>query len=155
MKIAVSPANARELAVLAGGTFQQPQRGRADRDDPPALGARGIERRGGLSGNRAEFGVHLVAFGVVGLHRQERAGADMQRHFVQADPARREPRQQRFGEMQSRGRRRHRALMLRKNRLVVGAVLLVGLPAGGNIRRQRHLATLGNGLVEHRTMEGK
>ena len=43
----------------------------------------------------------------------------------------------------------------RKHGLVVGAVLLVGRAPGGDIGRQRHLAALGYGLVEHRTMEGK
>ena len=57
--------------------------------------------------------------------------------------------------MQAGGRRRHRALGLGKNRLVIGPVLLIGGAAGGDIGRQRHVAALGNGLVEHRTMEGK
>ena len=39
--------------------------------------------------------------------------------------------------------------------LVVGLVLLVGRAARGDIGRQRHVAALGNRLVEHRTMEGK
>ena len=59
------------------------------------------------------------------------------------------------GEMQPGGGRRHRALLGGKQGLVVGAVLLVGRAAGGDIGRQRHRAALGNGLVEHRTMEGK
>ena len=37
-----------------------------------------------------------------------------------------------------------------KMRLVVGAVALVGRAARGDIGRQRHLAALGDGLVEHR-----
>ena len=39
--------------------------------------------------------------------------------------------------------------------LVIGAVLLVRLTAGGNIRRQGHLAALGNRLIQDRPMEGK
>ena len=35
----------------------------------------------------APFGMHLVSAGVVGLDRQEGAGADMQRDLVQADAA--------------------------------------------------------------------
>ena len=51
----------------------------------------------------------------------------MQRDLVQRHAARREPRQQIVGEMQARGRRRDRAVVVREQRLVVGAVLLVRL----------------------------
>ena len=54
---------------------------------PPAR-ARGIERRGRLGGDLAPFGVHAVLGRVVGLHRQEGAGADVQRHEVPGDAAR-------------------------------------------------------------------
>ena len=125
-----------QFAILAGGAFQQPQRGRADRDDPPAFGARRIERIGHLGRHRAEFGMHLVAFGVVRLDRQERAGADVQRHLVQGDAARLQPRQQSVREMQARPSApppspRHG----RKHGLVVGPVLIVGRPAGRDIGR--------------------
>ena len=57
------------------------------------------------------------------------------------------------GEMQAGGRRRHRALLAREHRLVVGAVRLVGAAAAGDIGRQRHVAALGQRLIEHRAME--
>ena len=113
-----------------------------------ALSASAVSAR-----HRTAFGVHPVAGGVVGLHRQERARPDMQRHLVHGDAARREPRQQLVGEMQARGRRRDRALVAREQGLVVGAVLLVGRALAGDIGRQRHVAPLGDGLVEHRPVE--
>ena len=79
----------------------------------------------------------------------------MQRHLVHGHAARRELCQQFVGEMQARGRRRDRAFVAREQGLVVGAVLLVGLALERDIRRQRHVAALGDGLVQHRPVEGK
>ena len=96
-----------------------------------------------------------MAFDVVRLHRQEGAGADMQRDFVQADAARVQARQQNVGEMQAGGRRCHRAFVAREHGLVIGAVARIRRTARGDIRRQRHVAALGNRLVKHRPVEGK
>ncbi len=79
----------------------------------------------------------------------------MQRHLVQAHTATHQPRQQIIGEVQTRCGCRHRTLVVREQGLVVGLVLLVGRAPGGDIGRQRHLAPLGNGLIQHRAMEGK
>ena len=60
MKIAVSPSNGVDRAVLARRAFEQPQRGRADRDQPPARGPRGVEPVGRRGVDPAPFGVHPV-----------------------------------------------------------------------------------------------
>ena len=119
---------------------------------PPARRASFNARRDGLADD-AVFGVHAVLFDGVGLHRQERARADMQRDRVQADAARLQPRHELVGEMQTRGRRRDRAFVVREQRLVVGAVVVVRRAARRDVGRQRHVAALGDRLVEHRTVE--
>ena len=53
---------------------------------PPAARA-ALRRVGGLGVDIAPFGMHRVVLGVVGLDRQERAGADMQRHEMPFDAA--------------------------------------------------------------------
>ncbi len=72
-------------------------------------------------------GMHAVPGGVLGLDRQEGPRPHMQRDLVQADPALREPRHQRVGEMQAGGRRGDRALHAGEHGLVVGAIALVRL----------------------------
>ena len=52
-------------------------------------------------------------------------------------------------------RRRNRALLAREHGLIVGAILLVGRAAAGDIGRQRHVAALGKRLVEHRAVKGE
>ena len=99
--------------------------------------------------------MHLVVGRVLGMDRQECPRPHMQRHLVHADAARREPGQQLIGEMQARSRRRDRAFVAREQGLVVGAVLLVGLAPARDIGRQRHVAALGNGLVQHRPVKGE
>jgi hypothetical protein len=76
-----------------------------------------------------------VAFGIVGLDRQEGAGPDMQRHLVQADTALVEPPKQPVREMQTSCRGRHGTFLMRKQGLIVDAVLIIGGPAGGDIGR--------------------
>src|SRR5690349_13041404 len=55
--------------------------------------------------------------------------------------------------MQSRGWRRHGSLQLREHGLVIAPVALVGRAARGDVGRQRHDATLIDGLVEYRPVE--
>ena len=55
--------------------------------------------------------------------------------------------------MQARRRRRDRAFVAREHGLVVAAVALVDRAAAGDIGRQRHVAALGQRLVEHRAVE--
>ena len=67
-----------DRAVLGRRRLQQPQRRGADGDDAPAGGARAIEGGGRLGGDLAPLGVHAVFGDVLGLDRQEGAGADVQ-----------------------------------------------------------------------------
>ena len=56
-------------------------------------------------------------------------------------------------EMQPRGRRGDRAFFARKHCLIVAAVALVDVASARDIGRQRHVAALGERLVEHCAME--
>ncbi|MNT08076.1 hypothetical protein D3C72_1428050 [compost metagenome] len=106
-------------AVLGGRAFQQAKRGGADADDAAAGGADGVQGGGGLGRDLAPLGVHLVVGGVIGLDRQEGAGADVQGHGVGGDAARANGVQQSGGEVQTRRRGGDRAVIGRKDRLIV------------------------------------
>ena len=97
--------------------------------------------------------MHPVHGGIVALDREKSAGPDMQRHLMQRDAPLDQPRRERFGEMQSGGRRGNRTVDLREHRLVVGAVALVGGAARRDIGRQRHVAAFVHRLVEHGPVE--
>ena len=101
----------------------------------------------------AVLAVHAMGGGVGRLDRKEGAGPDMQRHRVERDLPLPQARDQRVGEMQPRGRGRHRSLGQREHRLVVDAVALVGRPPRRDIGRQRHRAAFIHGLIEHRPVE--
>ena len=51
----------RERAVLGGRAFDQPQRGRADRDDAAAGAPRGVQRRRRLGAHATPFRMHAMA----------------------------------------------------------------------------------------------
>ena len=91
MKIAVSPENGTNAAGLVGGAFENARRGRADRNDPPAGGARAVQRLGRRSVERAPLAVHDMVFGVLRLHRQEGPRPDVQGDAMQGHAARRDP----------------------------------------------------------------
>ncbi len=78
-------------AVFAGGAFQQPQRGRAGGDDAAARAPRRVERIRRFRAHRAPFRMHDMAFGIVGLDRQEGAGADVQRDDMHDNTPRLQP----------------------------------------------------------------
>ena len=82
------------FAGVIGGTFEHAQRRRADAHDPPAARLDRIERRRRLSRDAAPFGMHFMIGGIVGLHGQKRARADMQRDEVFGYPARVKRREQ-------------------------------------------------------------
>ena len=86
MKIAVSPSNGLHQTGLVGGAFEQAERGGADRDDAAARRPRGVEAVGGGGVDPAPFGVHHVVGRVVGLDREEGAGADVEGEGLVADP---------------------------------------------------------------------
>ena len=136
--MAVSPSNGSHPARFVGGAFEQAQRGRADRDDPAAGGAGGVEPLGRLGRDPAPFGVHDMVVGVVGLDRQEGAGADMEGQDFVADAGFGERRHQGRREMERGGRRRDRPFLAREHGLIIVAVARVGGAPAGDIRRQRH-----------------
>ena len=84
--------------------------------------------------------MHDMVVRVLGLDRQEGAGADMEGQGLVADAGRGERGHQRGREMQRRGRRRDRAFLAREHRLIVVAVARVGRALAGDIGRQRHPA---------------
>ena len=90
---------------------------------------------------------------VVGFHRQERPGADMERDLVHGDATLRELLGQLRSEMQPRGRRRDRSFVMREHGLIVGVVLRIGWTPRRDIGRQRHVAAFLDRLVEHRPVE--
>ena len=102
-----------------GGALNQTQRGGADRDNPAALFARIIQRLGGRRIEAAPFGVHDVIVGVLDLYGQEGAGADVQRHPMQARPRRLYALNQLGCEMQPGRRRCDGAGFVGENGLVV------------------------------------
>ncbi len=85
MKMSVAPDHVPDRSVLVRRAFEEPQRGRADGDDPPASLAHLVERRGRFLAERAALRMHRMLVRIVRLDRQERAGADMQRHEVLFD----------------------------------------------------------------------
>ena len=107
----MSPAKGWMRPASSAARLQQPHAGGADRHDAPSGRARGVDRGGGGRRDLAMFGVDAVARDVVASHRQERAGADMQRQRDAPDAARFQRRQQGRGEMQAGGGRRDRALV--------------------------------------------
>ena len=93
--------------------------------------------------------------GVVRLDRQEGASTDVKRHGIEPDAAIANLPKQQLREMEPRRRRRHRAVLARKKRLVVRTILLVCRAPRGDVGRQRHLAAFRDGLVEDRAVEGE
>jgi hypothetical protein len=75
---------------------------------------------------------------VLGLDRQEGAGADVQGQHLAGDASFVERGDHPVGEVQGRGRRGNRPLLTREHRLVIAAVGLVGGALASDIRRQRH-----------------
>src|SRR4029453_2781491 len=99
--------------------------------------------------------MHPVPRRVFSLDRQESASADMQHHPLEGHPAFCEPPEQGLGKVQTGGRGRDGPFLASKERLVVSPILLVRLATGGDVGRQRHLTSLGNGLVQNRAMKRK
>ena len=95
-------------------------------NNPPACCPRLIETSRGFRADLAPFGMHLVMRGVLCFDRIKRARTNMQRHFLNRNPARGEGVQKPWGEMQARRWRRDRPRLLRKERLIVLRVPLVG-----------------------------
>src|SRR5262245_10032174 len=99
-----------EPSVLAGRTFQKPERGRADGDDLPSPALHPIQRVSGFGRDRAMLGMHTMTFRVLRPHRQEGAGADVKRDEMLGNASARERSEQPAGEMKTSGRRGDRPL---------------------------------------------
>ncbi len=130
--------------------FQRAQRRGADGDQAPAFGLGAIDGVGRRLRNFAPFRVHYVGAGVLGLHRQERAGADMQCHVDALDARRIEPREQFVGEMQTRGGRGNSAVPRGIHGLIILGVSTIGCALAGDVRWQRRGADFGDCFVERR-----
>ena len=92
---------------------------------PPAA-ARGVQRARPWRPRPRRLGVHAVVGDVLGLHRQEGAGADVQRHEMPA--RRRAPRASAISaarEVQARRRRGDRAVLAGVDGLVIDEVAIV------------------------------
>src|SRR3546814_9196441 len=108
-----------EAAILGGDALEEPQRGGADGDDAASRGAGGIHGRRGLGAYLARLAMHGVSLDLFGLHGQEGAGADVQRHVHPVDAALGKTLQQAVGEVKPGGRRGNRPGTAREDGLVV------------------------------------
>ena len=92
--------------------------------------------------------MHLVVARILDPYRRESPGADMQGDLMQGDAMRREAGNQRGSKMQPRRRRRDRARLGGKHRLVVRPVAGRQSAPRGNVRRQGRGAEAFNRLVQ-------
>ena len=107
-----------------------------------------VQGVGGFGRDRAMLGMHAMSFRILRPDRQEGAGPDVKRHEMLGNAVIGERAEQSVGEMKPGGRRGDRALLAREHRLVVAAVLRVGVTARGDVRRERHVAQAVDRLVE-------
>ena len=153
MKMSVSRAPAASASPAASAAdFERAQRGRADRDDAAAARARvraiaATRRRRHL----VPLAVHAVLGEVLGAHRLEGAGADVQRDAARADAARARARRAaprrnaapRSARRPRPGARRTRSGSARASSRVVGV---------RDVGRQRHVAVA---LEQRQRLGGK
>src|SRR5262245_6370016 len=95
----------------------------------------------GIRADRGPFGMHDMLARVIRLHRLEGTQPDMERYSSHVNLAFAQPVEDRGCEMQSRCRRRDRAISLCIDRWVALAVRFSGL-ALADVRRQRDAAML-------------
>ena len=120
-----------------GSRFERAQRRGADRHDAPAGRARACDRVDGALRHVEPLAVHRVLGQVLGAHRLEGAGADVQRDARRVDATLREVGQHRVVEVQRGGGRGDRPRVRREHGLV--AALVIGGVGMGDVRRQRHV----------------
>ncbi len=142
-----------EAAGLVCGALQKAQGRGADRDDPAAPRADRVEGVRGGGVDVSDLGVHAVLCGVLRLHRQEGAGADMQRDVVPFEAGGVEGGQQILGDVQAGGRRGDSAGLAGIDRLVVGRVPLIDRALARDVGGQRQDSERGDPLVEERARE--
>ena len=153
MKIAVSPANGRIVPSSPAALSSSRSAVVPTATMRPPCARVVVQRVRRLRVTVPHSAMHPVPVGVLGLHRQEGAGADMQRHACSATP--------RASSRSSSSSVKCRPAVgaatepssLREHGLVVAAVRVVGGAPRGDIGRQRHVAALGDGLIQHRAVE--
>ena len=94
------------------------------------------------------LGMHAMTFRILRPDRQEGAGPDVKRYEMLGNAVIGERAEQPAGEMKPGGRRGDRALLAREHRLVIAAVLRVGVTARRDVRRERHIPQAVDRLVE-------
>ena len=148
-------ASRAKTSVLGGASLQRPHHGGADGDHAaaPITGAR--DRLDRVPGQVVTFGMHSMIVGIVGADREEGPGADMQGDERMGDAALLEPRHQRVGEMQRRGRRGHGTVMPREPRLIVPIVGVVPRFATFDVGRKRHAPVALQRLDQAFAIQGK
>ncbi|SCX01498.1 hypothetical protein DSM25558_0269 [Agrobacterium sp. DSM 25558] len=88
-----------------------------------------------------------MLLGIVGLHGQKRASADMQRHEVPFDPGFIQGFEERGRKMQACGGGRNGTFLAGVNRLVIGLVLRVFRALGRDVRWKRDMTDGGDRLI--------
>ena len=156
MKIAVSPWNGR-IAAVVRGRLEPAQRGGAHRDHAPPLGMGAHDAGTQLRAHVDVLGVHVMLLDFGRAHRLEGPGPHVQRQERGFHAGRAQRLDQRRIEMQAGGRRRHRAVAGRVDRLVALAIERGVRPV--DVGRQRHVpdglhhrerrAILGKFQLEH------
>ena len=143
-------------AIGIGGAFQGAQRCGANRRDPPARAMNGIQPRRGLRHPVARVSACMRCW----LVSSAVTGRKVPSPTCRVTASRVTPLCARRGEqlrreVQARRGRRHRAVLARKNGLVIGDILRIGLALAGDIGRQRHLAERRDGGIQRRARQGK
>jgi hypothetical protein len=83
----VSAAPGRTVPSCAARALERPERGRADGDDPAASAPHLADQPRRRLRDLVPLGVHAVVADVLGLHRREGAGPDVQRDEGAPDAA--------------------------------------------------------------------
>ena len=135
-------------AVDIGGALERTGRRRADGDDTPARGARGVHRLGGRRGDDRVLGRHRMLFDARALDRSKGSRPDVQRHPMHVDAARAESREQPIAEMQPGRRRGDGARSARVDGLIPLDVLRSGLRVTDDVGWQRRDAVRTDHLVD-------
>ena len=124
--------------VVAHRAFERTHHRRAHRNHATAALAGAAHLRDQFGAHVQPFAVHAMFAHVVGAHRLERAGADVEGHVPEFDAAVAQRLQQRFVEMQAGGGRGDCADFLREHGLVT--LVVVGPRLAADVRRQRQPA---------------
>ena len=109
--------------------------GAAERDDAPALVARGVAARRGLGAERSPLAMHDMIRRIRRAHRQERASADVQCNEFGGDTAQLQRVEQRRSHVKAGGRRSNRAVIGGMDGLIIRLVTRIRAILAGDIGR--------------------